>query len=131
MVGLLAGCGTRQTFEAEFGLSLPKGVIVADSFHVQHGPDCSHFFRLTHWQEEDLGNFVSTARLEQWTGEPTTLLPVNVPGPPPSKLPNWWDRKRLLALPEIYGRMDKSTERFWWIFVDRDQSELYVNSGEW
>jgi hypothetical protein len=131
IIGLLAGCGLRQPFEAEFGLPLPEGVVIADSAHVQHGPDTSHFFRLTHWQDDDLSNIVSRSRLERWTGEPSALIPVNVPGPSPSKLPAWWDRDTLLVLPEIYGRVDKSTERFWWVFVDRARSELLVNSGEW
>lgn len=131
MVGVLAGCGTRKSFEAEFGQPPPDGVMVADSAHVQHGPDTSYFFRLTHWQDDDLSNIVSRSRLERWTGEPSAAISVSVPGPSPSKLPGWWDPDALLTLPEICGRVDKSAERFWWVFVDRTESELFVNSGEW
>ena len=129
-IGLLSGC-SQQSFEAEFGQPLPQDVVIADSATVQRGPDTSYFFRLTDWQDEDLSSIVSQSRLQHWTGEPTASLPVNVPGPPAGRLPEWWDRDKLSALPEIYGRMDDSAERSWWIFVDRDKSQLYLNSEDW
>jgi hypothetical protein len=45
--------------------------------------------------------------------------------------PTWWPVERLQSLPERYENDDMANERYWTIWIDREQGWLYAEYGDW
>jgi hypothetical protein len=45
--------------------------------------------------------------------------------------PSWWPVERLRSLPERYENDDVADERYWAIWIDKENGWLYANHGNW
>jgi hypothetical protein len=92
-----------------------------------------HSWGLDHGDEFEFAVTDDTLRdliIQEWK-----LTPADRPQDAPSFAKHtgapWWPGALLDALPERYGRIDWDRERYWSLWVDRENGRLYAEYGKW
>jgi hypothetical protein len=117
----------RSRLTRQFSGAMPTSARLDYTFHRHAGlSDNNYAFRFTVTDDALRDKLIADWKLIPFVDvmqESTSFISLK---PPP-----WWPVARLETLPERYVRDDDANERYWNVWVDRENGWLYAEHGNW